>query len=77
MREIGRLRKKVHSLSGGQARVREGDTDDVTQITVEISPTDGFYRGGMFLFLVSASSPRVTVTEMVLIMQKVTNCILL
>ncbi|XP_041358643.1 uncharacterized protein LOC121375315 [Gigantopelta aegis] len=49
-KEVHRLLKTIGRVSNGQAKVESWDPDDVHKITLEISPNDGLYKGGRFLF---------------------------
>ena len=64
------LRKNIDSLSDGQARIREAETDteeedSLTHIVITLSPRSGPYRGGQFDFELDLSEGYPTYPPMV------------
>ena len=55
---LHRLIRDIGELTDGQATVSELDWEDgrVDNFTVEIRPNDGYYKGGVFEFIVSHSA---------------------
>ncbi|ESP04263.1 hypothetical protein LOTGIDRAFT_170957 [Lottia gigantea] len=53
LREIRHLMKNLDSISQGQAKLVKFEHPKSTiDIYLELSPTDGFYKGGTFLFII-------------------------
>ena len=54
-KDLHRLIRDIGELTDGQATVSELDWEDgqVDNFTVEIRPNDGYYKGGVFEFIVS------------------------
>ena len=44
--------KTLDSFTAGQCQVVDYDSDDLSSLTIKITPTDGLYKGGKFLFKV-------------------------
>jgi ubiquitin-protein ligase len=55
-KDFHNLLRNISSISGGQACISDWDDDDVSKFDVEISPSDGLYKGGKFKFQVRISN---------------------
>lgn len=55
-KDFHNLLRNISSISGGQACISDWDDDDVSKFDVEISPSDGLYKGGKFKFQVRLSN---------------------
>lgn len=49
-KDFHNLLRNISSISGGQACISDWDDEDVSKFDVEISPSDGLYKGGKFKF---------------------------
>jgi len=48
-KDVHHLYKKIDSMSGGQAKVVEYESEN---LFIEIAPNDGYYKGGKWKFTV-------------------------
>lgn len=55
-KDFHNLLRNISSISGGQACISDWDDEDVSKFDVEISPSDGLYKGGKFKFQVRISN---------------------
>ncbi|ESP04262.1 hypothetical protein LOTGIDRAFT_237443 [Lottia gigantea] len=63
LREIHHLMKNLASISNGQAKLVKFEHPKSTiDIYLELSPTDGFYKGGTFLFIIQIH-PNFPITD--------------
>ena len=49
-KQLQQCLKNIPKFSDGQIIMTECDWDNLEQITIEISPNDGHYKGGIFEF---------------------------
>lgn len=54
-KDVHNLLRNIDGMSGGQAKVLEWDEDNLGCLTVEVAPTDGYYKGGKFKFKIDIS----------------------
>ena len=53
-KQLQKCLRNMSSFTDGQVQMVECDWEDMSQITLEISPNDGIYKGGRYKFEVSA-----------------------
>lgn len=52
-KDLYRCVRNIDSISDGQARVVSWDSDKLSSVTIVLSPKEGVYKGGTFVFKVS------------------------
>ena len=62
-KDLHQLLKNVHGMSGGQVVITDWE-DDLTSIKMTITPTDGYYKGGEFVFEVSNKKTKTKTKSM-------------
>ena len=56
IRDFQQCVRNIKSFSDSQAKINKWDEDHLGWVEVSIRPSDGFYKGGIFKFMVSLNS---------------------
>ena len=55
-KQLHQCLKNLHSFTAGQVQMVDCDWDDLGELTMNVSPSDGLYKGGIYNFKVLRKS---------------------